>query len=341
MTEISSVPLVQAAGVLPSIVESKKVSPTNQSGTTETQSLLGNETLSTSFSEASTANSDLAKFWGSYTGGLSGMAASTSGTVGQGFTTSTKDSLTTYNSPGPNAMNSALDIVVSKMDNVVEVAGSGMGGDKKYKMFKSELIAVYAVLKEKDSIKPEELQAKLKEKFGIDAEIKDIDGKKTLVNKATGNILISDANGNNLMDKSDMKFKEALNSVGLDEELKWLPGGEFYQTPNYKYSVTQVNGDQKSEKTGTTAQGGVDDSGISDETRADVEKLLLEKNGGNSSGDLLQQALALTKTGATPQEAVTGVLASAGTLPKQNVSQQQAVTALAPSLFARAYTYAA
>ncbi|MFH0802180.1 MAG: hypothetical protein V2A78_07330 [bacterium] len=332
MTEISNVPLVQAAGVLPSIVESKKVTPTNQSDTTDTQSILGNETLTTSFSETSSANSDLARFWGSYTGGLSGMAASTSGTVGQGFTSSTNDSLTAYGSPGPNAMSSVLDIAVSKMDNVIEVAGSGMGGDKKYKMFTSELIAVYAALKEKDSQKPEELQAKLKEKYGIDSEIKDIDGKKTLVNKATGNILISDANGNNLMDKSDMKFKEALNSAGLDEDLKWLAGGEFYQTPNYKYSVTQVNGGQKTEKTGTTAQGGVDDSGLSYETKTAVEKLLIEKNGGKSSIDLTQQALAKTQAGATAEEAVQSVLASAGT---------PSITAQAPSLFARAYTYAA
>ncbi len=332
MTEVNSVPLVQATGVLSSIVESKKVTPTDNADTTTTQSLLGNETLSTSFSETSSANSELATFWGSYTGGLSGMAASTSGSVGQGFTSSTTDSI---NIPGSNAISSALDIAVSKMDNVIEVAGSGMGGDKKYKMFTSELIAVYAALKQKDNQKPEELQATLKEKYGIDAEVKDIDGKKTLVNKATGNILIADGNGNNLMDKSDLKFKEALNKAGLDEDLKWLPGGEYYQIPNYEYKVNQTLGDKTSTSRGTTVEG-VDDSGISDETKAAIEKLLLEKNGGKTSAELTQQALLKTQSGATVEEAVSSVITASGA----STNKPTNVSSLASNLFAGAYNYA-
>ncbi|MCE1247222.1 MAG: hypothetical protein LWY06_11305 [Firmicutes bacterium] len=126
--------------------------------------------------------------------------------------------------PGPQAMG-MLGMSgmggMAVMDNTIEVAGTGMGQDKKYKMFPGELMAVNSLLKDGKNVQPDDLKKQLSEKYGIQAEVKDIDGKKSLVNTATGNVLISDGNGNNVLDKGDMKFDDALKQIkekyGMDE----------------------------------------------------------------------------------------------------------------------------
>jgi len=126
--------------------------------------------------------------------------------------------------PGPQSMG-MLGMAgmggMGVMDNTIEVAGSGMGQDKKYKMFPGELMAVNSLLKDGKNVQPDEMKKQLEEKYGIQAEVKDIDGKKSLVNTATGNVLISDGNGNNVLDKGDMKFDDALKQIkekyGMDE----------------------------------------------------------------------------------------------------------------------------
>lgn len=166
-------------------------------------------------------NAGLGLGWGGYIGGLSGMAGMYGqmglygGLMGAGIMM-----------PGPQAMGMlgmAGMGAIGVMDNTIEVAGSGMGQDKKYKMFPGELMAVYSLLKNGQNVSPEDMKKQLEEKYGIQAEIKDIDGQKALVNTATGNVLISDSNGNSIMDKGDMKFDDALKLIkekyGIDQEM--------------------------------------------------------------------------------------------------------------------------
>ncbi len=127
--------------------------------------------------------------------------------------------------PGPQAMG-MMGMggmgMMGQMDNTIEVAGAGMGKENKYKMFAGELLAVHSVLQDKNNIKADQMQAQLKERYGIDAEIKTVDGRKALVNKATGNTIMVDGNGDGVMGTGDMKFKDALNTVkekfGIDPE---------------------------------------------------------------------------------------------------------------------------
>ena len=149
--------------------------------------------------------------WGGYAGGISGMAGMYGqmgmygAMMGGGMSMPGPQSMGMVGMSGMGAM--------GVMDNTIEVAGTGMGKDKTYKMFPGELMAVNSVLTKKNNLKPEDMQTQLKERFGIDTELKKVDGKSTLVNKATGNTIMSDGNGNNIMDTGDMKLKEALKTV--------------------------------------------------------------------------------------------------------------------------------
>jgi len=148
--------------------------------------------------------------WAGFTGGMTGIAAvagKDGNSVEMGVAADT---------PGANALGTVGTFSASnsfKVDNTIEVGGSGMGADKKYKMYAGELLAVYSVIKDGGNHKIEDVQAALKERYGIDTEVQTIDGKKALVNKETGNTIIRDGNGNGVLDKSDMKFKEAVDSI--------------------------------------------------------------------------------------------------------------------------------
>lgn len=156
-----------------------------------------------------TASASLGMGWGAFSGGLYGQAMQAQGAWGA----MGAYGLATPGSFGLQMAGAAGAGGIAGMENAIEVAGTGMGADKKYKMLPGELLAVYSLMKEKEHIKPEELQKQLKERYGIEAEIKDIDGRKALVNTATGNVMIRDGNGNNQMDKNDMKFEEAVKGL--------------------------------------------------------------------------------------------------------------------------------
>ena len=149
--------------------------------------------------------------WGGYAGGIQGMAGMYGQMGMQGAMMMGQMSM-----PGPQSMGMvgmAGMGAMGRMNNTIEVAGTGMGKDKKYKMFPGELLAVHSVLKDKKSLKPEAMQKELKERYGIDTDIKKVDGKNALVNKSTGNVIMRDGNGNNIMDTGDMKFKDALKTI--------------------------------------------------------------------------------------------------------------------------------
>jgi len=111
-----------------------------------------------------------------------------------------------------------------KEEKTIEVAGSGMGADKKYKMLESEALAVYTTLRDhKGNMSVEDMAKALKDKYGIDAEVTTVDGHKAVVNKATGNTIAVDTNGNGSLDMSDMKLKEALLEAGIDPDFKANP----------------------------------------------------------------------------------------------------------------------
>jgi hypothetical protein len=166
------------------------------------------------------ASANLGVGWGAFAGGLYGQAQQAqnvgawAGLGVQGFAMPGNFALGMASMAGAGG--------VSAMDNAVEVAGTGMGADKKYKMMPGELLAVYSLLKENKNLKPDKMQTLLKERYGIEAEVKDIDGKKALVNTTTGNVMIRDGNGNNQMDMKDMKFEAAVKKVeerfGIDVE---------------------------------------------------------------------------------------------------------------------------
>ncbi len=162
-------------------------------------------------------NSSLGMGWAGFAGGVSGMA-NQAGDQGMFGSMAMAFSMAT---PGPFSMGAIAIAGSSRMgsmdSNTIEVAGTGMGQDQKYKMLPGEMLAVYSVLKEKDTQKPEDMQKALSEKYGIETEIKkDDQGHQTLVNKATGNVIIADGNGNNLMETGDLKFKDAFDKLGLD-----------------------------------------------------------------------------------------------------------------------------
>ncbi len=106
---------------------------------------------------------------------------------------------------------------------MIEVAGTGMGASKKFTMLESEALAVYKTLRDKKNLSAPELAKILKEKYGIDAEATTIDGKAAVVNKATGNTIAFDGNGNGSLDMSDMKLKEALVAAGIDPDFEANP----------------------------------------------------------------------------------------------------------------------
>ncbi|MDQ7825803.1 MAG: hypothetical protein RDV48_23580 [Candidatus Eremiobacteraeota bacterium] len=130
--------------------------------------------------------------------------------------------------PGPFAMGvvgMSGSGSIAMDDNTIEVAGTGMGQDKSYKMLPGEMLAVYSVLNEatnegETSLSLEDMQEDLLDEYGIEAEIKTDEetGMQTLVNKSTGNTIISDSNGNNLMESTDMDFTSAFEELGLNIE---------------------------------------------------------------------------------------------------------------------------
>jgi hypothetical protein len=155
--------------------------------------------------------SSLGNGWAGYSGGLMGLSQMYGGLgwygglIGGGLMMPGPQSMGLIGMAGAGAM--------GVMDNTIEVAGAGMGKDKTYKMFPGELMAVYSLLKDGKNVSPEDMQKQLKEKYGIEAEIKTIDGQKALVNSSTGNVMISDGNGNSIMDMGDMKFDDALKTI--------------------------------------------------------------------------------------------------------------------------------
>lgn len=122
-----------------------------------------------------------------------------------------------------------------QLEQVIEVAGSGMGADKKFKMYPSELAAMYAILKENGgNMSLEEMQKKLKSHYGIDTEIKN----GTLVNTANGNAMISDTNGNGSLDMNDLDFAGALKAAGIDPASIPKPGDMMSMMSNVAYWAT-------------------------------------------------------------------------------------------------------
>jgi hypothetical protein len=162
-------------------------------------------------------NSMMGMGWGGFMGGVQGMG----GMMGMGGMYGQMGMqggmmMNNFAYPGPNAMGMtgmAGMGMMGQMDNTIEVAGKGMGQETKYKMFAGELLAVNSLLTEKDNQSPEALQKALMERYGMDTEIKDIEGRKALVNKMTGNTVMRDGDGNNLMGKADQDFAGALKTV--------------------------------------------------------------------------------------------------------------------------------
>lgn len=188
----------------------------NYGGTQQSATLLG-------------INAPLGLSWAGYAGGISGMASaygqmgangymlaggmSMPGSMAMGMIASTGMTSGMYASSGLTA--NSRTTALGTIDNTMEVAGTGMGADKTYKMYPGEALAVASVIKGDDdqSLSIEDMQSNLEEKYGIETELKTVDGVKTLVNKSTGNTVIADGNGNNVMDSGDMKLDEALTDI--------------------------------------------------------------------------------------------------------------------------------
>lgn len=164
-------------------------------------------------------NAGLAMGWASYAGGMSGMSQMYNNMGSYGNMASAYS----MGMPGPYAMAAAYatgpDSYGSPYSDsqMIDVAGVGMGKDKTYKMLPGELLAVYSTLKDKGSQGTDEFVKSLKEKYGLDVEVKkNDDGKSEIINKATGNVIIGDGNGNNIMEEGDLKFKEAFDKLGIN-----------------------------------------------------------------------------------------------------------------------------
>ena len=160
-------------------------------------------------------NGSLGMGWAGYSGGMQGMA-SAYGNMGSFGSMAMAFSMSM---PGPYAMGAIAMAGANSMgmdSQMIDVAGTGMGKDKSYSMLPGEMLAVYSLLQDKKNMSPEEMQKQLSEKYGLDVEVKKEDGKATLVNKSTGNVIMSDGNGNNIMEAGDMKFKEAFEQMGLN-----------------------------------------------------------------------------------------------------------------------------
>jgi len=105
-------------------------------------------------------------------------------------------------------------------EKVIEVGGTGMGADKTFKMYPSELAAMYSLLKKNGTMSLEDMRRDLLTYYGIDTEIKD----GTLVNKENGHALISDTNGNGSLDMGDLNFDQGLADAGIDPSKLKEPG---------------------------------------------------------------------------------------------------------------------
>ncbi len=110
---------------------------------------------------------------------------------------------------------------VKPVERSIEVAGAGMGSYKKYSMLESEALAVYTIIRDnKGSVSPQKLKEELKSRYGIDADITTVDGHIALVNKATGNAIAVDTEGNGALGFEDLQFKDALLAAGIDPDRK-------------------------------------------------------------------------------------------------------------------------
>jgi hypothetical protein len=175
----------------------------------------GGQELPPNLAMALATSSSYQMGWASYAGGMQGVADQY-GNMGQYGAMAAAFSMSM---PGPYTMVAIAIAGTGQMnmdDNKIEVAGTGMGQDKKYKMLPGEMLAVYSALKEKGNMSPDDMQKFLKEKYGIDTEIKKDGNTSTLVNKSTGDVVMADGNGNNIMESGDMQFKDAFDKVGLD-----------------------------------------------------------------------------------------------------------------------------
>jgi hypothetical protein len=164
---------------------------------------------------AMATSASLGMAWGGFVGGAQGMA----GQYGSMGSFGAMASAFSMQMPGPYAMMAIGMMGTNSMgmdNNTIDVGGTGMGQDKTYKMLPGEMLASYSILKEKGNLSPEDMQKELLSKYGIDTEVKKDGNTTTLVNKSTGNIVMSDGNGNNIMESGDMKFEEAFKKLGLD-----------------------------------------------------------------------------------------------------------------------------
>jgi len=89
--------------------------------------------------------------------------------------------------------------------------GAGKGHTSNLANSPEVVLALNSILKNKGLMKMEEVQKQLKEKYGIEAEVTKIDGRKAL--KFANGDYIVDANGNGGLDRKDYHFKEAVSSI--------------------------------------------------------------------------------------------------------------------------------
>jgi hypothetical protein len=101
--------------------------------------------------------------------------------------------------------------------------GAGQGHNSNLSNSPEVVLALNNILKSKSTITMDDLQKELKEKYGIESNVEEIDGRKAL--KFANGDHIVDANGNGSLDAGDYKFGEAIKSIkdkyGLsDEDMK-------------------------------------------------------------------------------------------------------------------------
>jgi len=106
---------------------------------------------------------------------------------------------------------------IKKTEDPFSASGMGKTGLKSNLANSPEVtMAMHSILKDKGSMKFDELSKQLKEKYGIDSEVvkvKDDKGKEMQVLQFANGDKLVDGNGNGAADMGDYKFKDALKDI--------------------------------------------------------------------------------------------------------------------------------
>jgi len=178
--------------------------------------------------------------------------------------------------------------------------GGGMGGDRNANLANSPetVLALDSILKshKNQGIPMEQVQKELKEKYGMEANIETVDGKKTL--KFANGDFISDANGNSLLDRSEYGFSDSLKQIkekyGMDSSTFDLMYNKTLTPEQRQNTIQDIIKSREAEYSQNLKKSGYNSNQINYMTR-------MNRMFGATYGLTPQQMIGSSNLGITPQ----------------------------------------